>query len=67
MGCGCGGGSRFTNPGTYVARGAALATPQEWVVTYPTGDSEVFDTDTEAYTRLRLRGGGIRQRDKGAA
>lgn len=67
MGCNCGGGNRYTNRGTFAARGTSVATPQEWVVTYPTGETQVFDSDTEAYAKLRLRGGGIRQRDKGAA
>lgn len=67
MGCGCGGGNRYTNSRNgRVARGGH-ATAQEWIVTFPDETTETFYSDTEAYRQLRLRGGGIRQQDRTSA
>lgn len=66
MPCGCGGGaSRYPTTTQASAAAGSYADPQEWVVTFSDGRQQAFDSDTEAYRALRLRGGGgVQQRNK---
>lgn len=60
MGCGCGGGVQTQPLTTWVNPSGVTAAPSEvYVVRYPTGRTEEFASESEAYHAIRLTGGSV--------
>lgn len=65
MGCGC--GQSAVNPyATSMYSASTLASnPYVYEVTYPTGRTEEFAYEADAYRAIRLTGGGVKRKPKG--
>lgn len=59
MSC-CGGGQTWTGLAQTWAPGD-LGQLYRWEVTFPDGDTETYDTDTQAYAAVQHSGGGVRR------
>lgn len=64
MGCGCGGRGAANPASPTVNPGAVTREDVEYLVTYPNGQRQSFDTESEAYHAIRLTGGGVTSRPR---